>query len=107
MKLPQKLRELRQAAGLTQAEVAGRLFVKRQTLSKWENGVNSPDLEMIVKLCDLYGASLDAVLRPDAELVAAIAGRQRSYRKLIVAVVALAGLLALLACLVQLRVALG
>jgi transcriptional regulator with XRE-family HTH domain len=104
-KLPLKLQELRQAAALTQSEVAERLFVTRQTVSKWETGVNLPDLEMIVALCDIYGASLDAVLRPDAELVAAIAQRQRVHKRLVWTVAILTAVIVAFLGVIQLGVA--
>ena len=43
MKLCEKLYELRRAAGLSQEELAERLNVSRQAVSKWENGVYSAD----------------------------------------------------------------
>ena len=45
MKLCEKLYELRRAAGLSQEELAERLNVSRQAVSKWENGAAQPELE--------------------------------------------------------------
>ena len=44
------MRELRQAKGLTQEQLAEKLYVKRRTVSGWETGANEPSLEMISKI---------------------------------------------------------
>lgn len=59
MTLGENLQELRRAAGLSQEEVAGRLFVSRQSVSKWENGQAEPGVENLKALAELYGVSMD------------------------------------------------
>ena len=59
MTLGENLQELRRAAGLSQKEVAGRLFVSRQSVSKWENGQAEPGVENLKALAELYGVSMD------------------------------------------------
>lgn len=59
MTLGENLQELRRAAGLSQEEVAGRLFVSRQSVSKWENDQAEPGVENLKALADLYGVTLD------------------------------------------------
>ena len=54
MNLNEKLFELRKNKNLTQDEVAEKLNVTRQTVSKWENGQSSPDFEKIAPLCEIY-----------------------------------------------------
>ena len=49
MKLCEKLYELRRAAGLSQEELAERLNVSRQAVSKWENGAAQPELSKLVE----------------------------------------------------------
>ena len=44
-----KLAELRKRRGITQKELAETLLVSPQTISKWENGMTCPDLEMLVR----------------------------------------------------------
>lgn len=61
MTLGENLQELRRAAGLSQEEVAGRLFVSRQSVSKWENGQAEPGVENLKALAELYGVSMDAL----------------------------------------------
>lgn len=54
MNLNEKLFELRKNKNLTQDEVAEKLNVTRQTVSKWENGQSSPDFDKIAPLCEIY-----------------------------------------------------
>lgn len=62
MKLCEKLYELRRAAGLSQEELAEKLNVSRQAVSKWENGAAQPELSKLVELSRLYGVSVDELL---------------------------------------------
>ena len=60
-----KLTEARQAAGLTQEQVAEAMDISRQTLSNWETGKTSPDAERLREMASLYGISISAMLDPD------------------------------------------
>lgn len=62
MTLPDRLVKLRKAAGLSQEEVAEKLELTRQTVSKWETGQSSPDLDKVLPLCDLYHITPDELL---------------------------------------------
>lgn len=62
MTLPDRLVKLRKAAGLSQEEVADKLEVTRQTVSKWETGQSSPDLDKVLPLCDLSHITPDELL---------------------------------------------
>ena len=53
------LRALRESAGLTQAEVARRIGVTRQTLIAIEQGKYSPTLELAFQLCRIYGVRIE------------------------------------------------
>lgn len=69
-----KLYELRKQKGLSQEELANRLNVSRQTISKWEVGDSSPDLEKLIAISDLFGISLDELVlnkAPEPEAAAA------------------------------------
>ena len=65
MNIGQKLKEQRTAAGLSQEDLAKAVGVSRQTVSSWENNRSYPDIGSIMKLSDLYGASLDELLKED------------------------------------------
>ena len=57
MNLGEKLLNLRKAKNLTQDDVAEKLNVTRQTVSKWETNQSTPDFDKILPLCELYGIS--------------------------------------------------
>lgn len=57
-----KLAELRKKNNLTQQELGDVLSVSYQTISKWENGVVSPDISMLPKISQYFGISVDALL---------------------------------------------
>ena len=62
MEFNNKLYDLRKKKGLSQEELAGRLNVSRQTVSKWEVGESAPDMENLVALSELFGVSLDELV---------------------------------------------
>ena len=57
-----RLYELRKRKGLSQEELAGRINVSRQTVSKWEVGDSTPDMEKMIALSDLFEISLDELV---------------------------------------------
>ena len=65
MELGKQLKEARAGANLSQEELAKRIGVSRQTISNWENCRSYPDIGSLIKLSDLYGLSLDAMLKED------------------------------------------
>ena len=62
------LKERRSQLDLTQQEVAKKLYISRQTISNWENGKSYPDLDMLIKISDVYHVSIDSLLKGDQEL---------------------------------------
>lgn len=62
------LKERRSQLDLTQQEVAKKLYISRQTISNWENGKSYPDLDMLIKISDVYHVSIDSLLKGDHEL---------------------------------------
>ncbi len=59
----QNLIYLRQHYGVTQEALAEQLGVSRQTVSKWEAGINFPETDKLLLLCDLYHTNLDDLMR--------------------------------------------
>lgn len=57
-----RIADLRRAKGLTQDEVAERLGVSPQAVSKWENDISYPDISLLVPLAGLLGVSVDHLL---------------------------------------------
>ena len=62
MSLGERLLELRNDKHLSQEEVADKLNVTRQTISKWETDQSTPDFDKIVPLCELYEITADQLL---------------------------------------------
>ena len=62
MNIGKTIRELRQRLGVTQEECSEALRVSSQTVSRWENGVNSPDLSMLPQLAVYFGVTTDYLL---------------------------------------------
>lgn len=62
MEFNNKLYELRKQKGLSQEELANKLNVSRQTVSKWELGDSTPDMEKLIVLSDLFEISLDELV---------------------------------------------
>lgn len=62
MNLGDRLMELRKVRGLSQEEVANKLNVTRQTISKWETNQSTPDFDKIVPLCSLFEISTNELL---------------------------------------------
>ena len=63
MDLGEKLYELRKSKNLTQDDVAEKLNVTRQTVSKWETNQSTPDFDKIMPLCELYEISPNELLQ--------------------------------------------
>jgi len=66
---PERLRELREAHGLTLDQMAEKLGKRKQQLSIWENGVNMPSLDNFVDICNSLDVDLDFFFdeTPDVE----------------------------------------
>lgn len=65
MSLGDQLKLNRQRIGLSQGEVATRLNITRQSISKWETGKGYPDLDNLVLLSEIYNVSIDELLKKD------------------------------------------
>lgn len=63
MEFNNKLYELRKQKGFSQEELASRLNVSRQTVSKWEVGESAPDMEKLIAISDLFEISLDELVK--------------------------------------------
>ena len=67
MILADKIIALRKAKGWSQEELAEKLDVTRQSVSKWEGAQSAPDLERIVRMSELFGVCTDYLLKDDME----------------------------------------
>lgn len=57
-----QLKTIRLAKTLSQDALAEQLFISRQSISKWENGDTTPDLDNLIKLAEIFDISLDELV---------------------------------------------
>lgn len=69
MEIGKMLKEARVNSGLTQEDVADKIRVTRQTMSNWENEKCYPDIINVIELSNLYGVSLDELLKGDEKMI--------------------------------------
>lgn len=69
MELGKRLKDLRNRMGMTQDELAERLFVSRQTISSWENDKSYPDIHSLLMISELFSVSLDTLVKGDIEVM--------------------------------------
>lgn len=91
MKIGDKIKEQRLKKEWTQEQLAELLNVSRSAVSSWEVGRNYPDLETIVAISDLFGISLDRLLREDKEMTKEVSKKIRMNKvyKIILGVLAI------------------
>lgn len=77
MELMDKIMQLRKSKGWSQEELAEKLDVTRQSVSKWESGQSVPDLERILRMSELFQVSIDALLK-DAALEGLLVNGEKS-----------------------------
>ena len=58
---------LRKLNGYSQEQIADRIGISRQAYAKWENGLTTPDIEKASALADVYGITLDNLMKGDSE----------------------------------------
>ena len=63
MEFAEKLTLLRRREGMSQEQLADRLGITRQSVSKWESGASVPELAKLIAIADLFGVSLDYLVR--------------------------------------------
>ena len=73
MILADKIIDLRKKNGWSQEDLAEKLDVSRQSISKWESAQSIPDMGKILRLSELFGVSTDYLLKDDLEIVDAVA----------------------------------
>jgi len=63
MKFCEQLKKIRTERQMTQEDVAKAIYVKRQTISKWELGITEPDLQTLERLAQLFDITLDELVK--------------------------------------------
>lgn len=79
----ERLKEEREKRNWSQHDLAEKIHVSRQSVSKGETGQNYPSIEIIIHLSDLFGITIDELLRSDEELTQKIIedSKQLAYPK--------------------------
>lgn len=91
---------LRKEKGLTQKELADKLFISDKTVSKWETGKGIPDVSLIIPFCELFGITANELLsgerledtsyrrRAEEHIIALIKEKQESKRNILLSCIA-------------------
>lgn len=61
--LSENIFRYRRSLGLSQEQLAERIGVSRQTISKWEGGQSAPDVDKLISLADCFGVTVDELIR--------------------------------------------
>ena len=102
MNLGENIYRLRTERNMSQGDLADALEVSRQSVSKWENNNAVPDLDKLVKMAELFGVSLDVLVKggnaeqPSAQQTAAESRTSLSTQKIIGIILLCFGLLLVL-----------
>ena len=67
MDIGNQIRDRRQRLGLSQEELARRLYVSRVTVSHWETSKTLPDVQSMLLLANLFGTTIDDLVRGDVD----------------------------------------
>ena len=75
------IKKLREAAGMTQAELAARLQLTTPSVTKWELGRANPTYDNLIQLAEIFGVSLDEVAgrKTSAQKGGVVDGEKASY----------------------------
>ena len=106
MTLGEKMQKLRKQRGLSQEALAEKVMVTRQTISKWELGQSTPDMDFIAQLSDIFNVSSDYLIKDEMVEPVELPYKKRSYhlsergKRIILVVVSAAALIAGCVCLI-------
>ncbi len=67
MELCNQMKKYRSELGLSQDALAEKIYVSRQTISNWETGKNYPDVNSLIRMSEVFGITVDVLLKGDAE----------------------------------------
>lgn len=83
MQIGARIRDHRTQAGMSQDDLAMRVYVSRQTISSWETDRTYPDVQSLLLLSNIFGVSIDALVREDSpEMREALAAGSKRMRRL-------------------------
>lgn len=99
MEIGARIKEHRTAAGMSQDDLAARVYVSRQTISSWENNKTYPDVQSLLLLSEIFDATVDSLIKGDVETMNETIERDSTIMKRL-SYVMLGFLLLMIACLV-------
>lgn len=67
MEIGKQIKKYRSEFSLSQEEFANKIYVTRQTVSNWENDKSYPDINSLVLMAEVFGVSLDSLVKGDIE----------------------------------------
>ena len=79
MTIGEKITKLRTAAGISQEQLAEKLAVSRQAVSKWEMDQALPQIDKVLQLCDLFSVTADELMRDTVELCPTTSGHNHYF----------------------------
>lgn len=77
MEISQVVKDKRKEQKLTQDQLAEKIFVSKKTISNWENGRTTPDIESLIRIAHLFELSLDSLLLEGTNIVEDIKKREK------------------------------
>ena len=96
MELGLHIKEHRKELGLSQDDLAERIYVSRQTISNWECGRTYPDVQSLLLLSNVFGVTVDSLIKGDVETMAQVMDAAvKKYNNLSTVVVSAAAFLLL------------
>lgn len=99
MEIGARIKEHRRTAGMSQDDLAARVYVSRQTISSWENSKTYPDFQSLLLLSEIFDATVDSLIKGDVETMNETIERDSTIMKRL-SYVMLGFLLLMIACLV-------
>lgn len=69
MEVGTQIKMYRSKRGLSQDELAEKIFVSRQSISNWETGKTYPDIHSLLLLCEVFSVSLDQLVKGDVQIM--------------------------------------
>ena len=79
MILSEQIRRGRKQLGMSQADLADAIWVSRNTISNWESGATTPDIQSLVLMSALFGVTLDQMVKDDDQVMAQAFARDKNH----------------------------
>ena len=79
--------DLRKEKGFTQEDIANRLNVSNQAVSKWENDVSYPDISLLVEISEIFGVSVDYLLGKNIDTPVVLETTKKDINKMLLKMV--------------------